>query len=177
MDEQEIFLSAGNQTKISDEVRGIIPQLPKAINLGDVFLLLSFLHKTIKFNEKEKSILFRKRTADEIIKSGFATGCTDYALAFLPMLRKNGIPARYAEAIKNRWFLSADLEQLEGHVFVEVFLNNQWYIIDPQEATINLRYNRHKIIKRGLDSWDLGITDLASLREKFLEYNNSISKK
>jgi len=50
-------------------------------------------------NEEE----FRKRTASEIVKSGYSIGCTDDALVFITLARQCGIPARYVETFKEDW--------------------------------------------------------------------------
>jgi len=50
---------------------------------GIVIEILSWLHKNIKSKKNEpelKNEFFRKRTALEIIESGFATGCTEITL-------------------------------------------------------------------------------------------------
>ncbi len=168
------YLNSGGQTKISEDFKKEIPKIPQNAKIKDIFILLNFLHEKVKFNNNNKYDYFRKRTAEEIFKSGFATGCTDYALVFLCFTRANNIPARYVEAIRNKWLNEGgDLENIEGHIFVEIYFEDQWLITDPENSSISNTYSRHKILERGLDSWDIGIKDLETLKTKLQEFKKT----
>jgi hypothetical protein len=126
---------------------------------------------------EEKNKLFRQRTAEEIIKSGMVTGCTDWALAFIILARANNLPTKYVEAIRNKWLETGTGDYIEGHVFAECFIGGKWYIVDPQEGDIKTAYRRFKIFKKGIDSWDIGIRNFDDLKRQFLEFRKEDNSK
>ena len=160
-----------SQTSITPYVEEIVGQF-KTTGLNRIFEILEWIHKNLKLdsNNEYKSENFRVRTASQIIESRKLTGCTDYALVFLSLVRASGFEARYVETIETKWIENGG-EPILGHVFAEVNIDNAWYIIDPQGATIKAWYGkRYAIYAKGNDSWDIGIRNFEDLREKFLEY-------
>lgn len=83
MNKVEFYLNQGKYTNFnSDKVLEISKSFDRT-GLGIVIEILSWLHKNIKSKKNEpelKNEFFRKRTALEIIESGFATGCTEITL-------------------------------------------------------------------------------------------------
>lgn len=172
------YLQSGEQTKITEKIRGIAADF-NTHGIDLILEILNWLHKNIKLkaDSEYKNELFRKRTAEEIIESGLATGCTDYALVFVTLTRAKEIPTKYIEAISTQWLEKGDLEHLEGHVFAEVFINNRWYIVDPQGAVIKAWYGkRYQILGEGLDSWGMGVKNLEDLKNKFLDFKEEVAK-
>jgi len=166
------YLQDGKQMEITSTMREIVDGF-HADSVALVFEILRWVHHHVKQNtdSEYKNERFRKRTADQIIKDGFATGCTDYALVFIALMRAKGIPVRYVEAAKSSWVEKKDIDHIEGHVFAEVFLNKAWFIVDPQAAVIKTWYGKqYQVVATGLDSWDIGIQDFETLREKFAEF-------
>lgn len=175
--ETEFFLREGEQTKITENISKIASEFTAA-DFDLVVQIIKWIHKNLKpsHNKKLKDEIFRKRTADQIIKDGFTTGCTDVALVFIALVRAKKIPAKYVEAIRRKWVESGGEDFIEGHVFAEVYLDNRWYIIDPTESCLKFWYDRWVIYANGLDSWDIGIHDLSELKQKFLDFRNQLLK-
>lgn len=171
------YLKSGHQTEITEEIKKITQSFNKE-GVDLIFEILAWLHKNLRTEKDEnvKKEVFRKRTAHEIIKDGFATGCTDWALAFIVLARTKGIPTKYVETIRRRWLEQDKNDPIEGHIFAEVYLNNHWYIIDAEEANIKDWYDRWIIFKKGLDSWDIGIKDYSDLERQFLEFREKYRK-
>lgn len=165
------FLKEGEQTKITEDISKISSKFTEE-GFDLIAQILKWIHKNLKPNpDKEtKEKVFRKRTADQIIKDGFTTGCADIALVFIVLARARKIPTKYVEAIRNKWMEVGDENNIEGHVFAEVFLNGEWRIIDPAEACMKFWYDRWVIYKVGLDSWSIGIHSFEELKQKFLEF-------
>jgi len=168
----EKYLKNTKQIEITSYIKDVVRNF-KQKDWTLVFEILSWIFnnfENIENDVEEKSKLFRKRTADEIIKSGKATGCTDYAIAFIALARAKNIPTKYIEAIRKRWLDIGDDNHIEGHVFAECYVDNKWYIIDSQEGTVRTDYRRYVIYKKGLDSWDIGIKSFDDLKKKFLDF-------
>lgn len=171
------FLNQGKQTEITAYIKVIAARF-KSKGLDLILEILSWLKKNIKEDKspETKNKLFRRRTAGEIIESQMATGCTDYALAFIALARAKGIPTKYVETIRNKWLDIGNEKFIEGHVFAECFISGKWRIIDPHEGAIKMSYERFKILKEGLDSWDIGIKSFEDLKNKFMEFKNIYAK-
>jgi predicted transglutaminase-like protease len=174
MEQIDNYLKNGSQTEPSENIRNTAVNF-KSVGLNLIFEILEWLKKNLKETKstEEKNKLFRRRTAEEIIRSGMVTGCTDYALAFIALTRAKGIPTKYVEAIRNRWLDVGDEGFIEGHVFAECFINGKWYVIDPQEGDIKTGYQRFRVFKKGLDSWDIGIKSFDDLKKHFLEFKKN----
>jgi len=169
------FLKEGDQTKITPEVVKIASSI-SGENLDFIFNALAWVKENISWepNRSDKMKLFRKRTADEIIKSGFATGCTDMALAFVLLARAKGIPTKYVETVGKKW-LETKSRRVVGHVFAECFVNGKWVKIDPTKGAIyaDRAYRNFIVLAEGLDSWDIGVRSVGDLREIARDYVSS----
>jgi transglutaminase-like putative cysteine protease len=166
------YLKNTEQISITDNIKKIANKFQQ----NDLDLILEILNwifnnfKDIENDKEEKIKLFRKRTAEEIIKSKKVTGCTDYAVIFISLARARGIPTKYVEAVRKKWLDIGDGDHIEGHVFAECQIKGKWYIIDPQEGAIRADYRRYVVYKKGLDSWSIGIRSFENLRERFLDF-------
>lgn len=173
----KLFLKEGEQTKITEN----IAQIASGFTLEGFDLIIQitkWIHQHLKSdqNKERKAEIFRKRTADQIIADGFITGCSDIALVFIALARAKNIPTKYVEAIRRKWIESGKEDAIEGHIFAEIYFNNQWRIIDPTEACLKFWYDRYVIYAKGLDSWDIGISGLSELRQKFIDFRNQLLK-
>lgn len=163
------YLRSGQQTMITPRIKEISSFLTGSFNekISNIFQYI----KTLRRDESNKGKIFRKRTTDQIIEDGFITGCTDEGLVFITLARAAGIPAKYIETIKTKSL--EDTENNDGHVFVGVYDKDKgWEIVEPQWQTIGADPAKEgfTVVAEGLDSWDLGITDVSSLKGKFDEF-------
>lgn len=174
----EDFLKEGKQAAITPKIKEVAVSI-NGEGLTFVANVLEWMDEHLQ-RQKYTQKLFRKRTADEIIKSGFSTGCTDDALVFIALTRAGRLPAKYVEAIETKW-LEKDGEKIAGHVFAEIFVNNKWYLVDPARREISVKpvpdKNRYMVFAKGLDSWDIGIKSYKDLKEKFLNYRQKYLRK
>jgi len=166
------YLKDTKQIFITPGIRNIIREFDrKDIDLA--LEILEWIHnnfENINDNTEKKMKLFRKRTADEIVKSKELTGCTDYAIVFIALARAKKIPTKYIEAIKKTWLDTGDSNRIEGHVFAECLIEDKWYIIDPQRGVVIDDYKGYVIYKKGLDSWSIGIKSFDELESKFFDF-------
>jgi hypothetical protein len=172
------FLKQGLQTKIEENIKNIEKQIPGE-GLDYIANALDWVLSNLKREQsrKVKDKVFRKRTASEIVEDGYVTGCTDTALVFIALVRAKGIPTKYVEAVNKKWLEDKDKEGkgIRGHVFAECFVSGKWYQIDPARGVIHAKpnYTKFEIFAKGLDSWDLGIKDFKSLKEKFTNFRKA----
>lgn len=101
------------------------------------------MQRIYQYMHYEKNITDIKTTAEEAYGMGKGV-CQDYAQIMIAILRKMKIPARYVAG-------AMEAEHLT-HAWVEVYVNNCWYGLDP---TNNLLVNDQYIVfSRGRDYRD-----------------------
>jgi len=125
-----------------------------------------------------------ERSAEEIFEAGYATGCTDFAVAGAALLREMGCPAIVVDSVHED-FLEGDLDSLQykGHYFLEVFdrANNDctmdggcWLLYDPMASMLYTEYDPlnptlpdssdpskgHLAMAKGVDPWEMEIDSL-----------------
>lgn len=142
----------------------------RGLHFGDLILeLFSVLY----LEEKKQLIVeqFNTRTASEILESGYATGCTDFAIVFCAFLKELAIPYLYLDVLEKRW-LDAPMEEKKvmGHAFVET----RGLLIDPQRKIIyhdpKFVLQRYEEFGRGKEPYDLGLTDFQTNMKKYFEF-------
>ncbi|CAJ0701054.1 hypothetical protein LMG19089_02746 [Ralstonia edaphis] len=78
--------------------------------------------------------------------------CRDYAHLMIALCRALSIPARFATSLD--YGADPSLGLPDFHAFVEVFLGNQWYLVDPSQAAVPMGLLR---IGTGRDAADVPI--------------------
>lgn len=128
-------------------------------------------------------------TASQILSKGVFKQSTHYATAFITLARAKGIPALLvkATAVKN-----GAVTNSPGHDFVEVYVDNSWYLIDPNFGYIYENYDVNNwclptipgadgciAFAKGLSAIDMGIREynIAKLKDlafrgKTISYGN-----
>lgn len=114
--------------------------------------LIGYIDNHLKYAENQKirdENKFR-RTAKEIWKSKFTTGCADYALVFATMARQIGIPTSILETADKHFLdefsLNNNIKNYKGHFFCECFYNEEWVLVDPTFNKIIRNYDVNNII-------------------------------
>jgi len=108
--------------------------------------LINWINHNIHFsNEDSIQKLKFSRTSKEIWESGYASGCTDFALLFCTFARQLNIPTTLLHTAEYNWlqnFLHNEYQEVHyGHSFCECFYNNKWILIDPTCKKITTEYN------------------------------------
>ncbi|USN45303.1 MAG: transglutaminase domain-containing protein [Candidatus Woesearchaeota archaeon] len=179
----EHWLQEGPQTKITPAIREFAARIPGTPVPEDIQefapeLVLAYQTaeaiRTLAQVENDKTLLakiFRRRTADEIVRSFIYGTCSDYAVTFRALMVAQGVPTSYVEAISvgmlknNLWFTHAENQVYtqEGPV---VF--SPWYRTHHRHNGASLDDLDYVPIKEGLDSHDVGIYNWMD-RKPFVE--------
>jgi hypothetical protein len=180
---KEHFLKEGPQTKISNKIKKIAKSLKSSDDEKTIKNIIEWIHKNLLQKFPTDEAHFRKRTADQIIESGYRTGCGDVTVVFISLCRAAGIPASYIESINIKSLTKKEVEKIDlnflwsrhgGHVFSRVLINGRWIYVDPSSGKINFkveifgkeRRDKYVIVDEGLDSWNLGVGDKESWKNK-----------
>lgn len=159
------YLEEGEFTFFTDKIKEISKKF-KGEGTGKIDQILSWIKENIKLkklSKENKNLIFRKRSASEIIQSKFATGCTDFTIVFITLARASGIPAKYIECINKE----QSKKKILGHTFAEVFIDNKSFFIDPTHSKIlSSLPEKYIIIGSGLDFADAGFRTLEDIKKK-----------
>ena len=131
------YLGEGRFTKrdkycmeVANRIKENLRYLPEDMKFDYILESINKFVKSLKKGEGP----WRGRTAGEIIKEGYVTGCTDRGLVFVTLARIKGFPAAYVETIEEnslRKVIKKPTGPIEGHVFVEVYKDGVWIPYNP----------------------------------------------
>lgn len=175
--EETFWLKEGLQCKITPKIR----QVSAGINGGSRRELFYDAVDYIRYHFQYDNWYLDKaftRTADDIFNARVMGGCSDYALAEVALFRALGIPARLVLTINMDWmsaYKNNDLLIPKGHVFIEVYLEKDWHLIDPTYFLLYQGYDpelksfprKEYFVIRALDYWDVGIKSLSDVIQIF----------
>ncbi len=203
-DDPSIFLICGPQTEITDEVRKIALSLRADHYLDTLRNFYVWMRENLtplklspKASKEETDAHYAKlirmqfqRSAHEVVTSRVSTGCSDAGLVVTSFARSCGVPAVFVHAALDRWVRALqnpkdDDSGIRGHAFIEVYIENHWYLLDSTTSDFSLLYdvNQARLQKwyipfaKSIEPWDSGIVDLNSnrriMRELFADYKLS----
>ena len=77
------------QVKITDEIKRIASGLKGQSGRETAMNIIKWIKENLKLKKASElpnpALLFRRRTADQIIRDGFVTGCADATIVFLAL--------------------------------------------------------------------------------------------
>lgn len=171
--ETALWLNEGSQSRITPAIAQAVSQINGLNRRERLYKVVDYVWKYFSFNNWYSDKAFAL-TADELFRNGKLGGCSDFALVSLALFRSAGIPARLIITANIDWMLAFqknDLLITTGHVFVEAYLEEKWYLVDPTNRTLFEGYdeaqrsypNREYVCLRGIDYWDMGVTGVSDL--------------
>lgn len=173
------YLAQGEQSQISDPtvLDGLRAEEQSLNHLGDVYRWLKSTFATYAAGGKTIGVV----TVDQLLVERRLGGCHDHALVYAAVVRGLGYPAVMVRTDSIAWverFQAGEPNPHVGHVFVEVYLDGRWVLIDstggwyvahgydPANPVIPLRgtiagsseevYGFY-VERKGIDIWDFGI--------------------
>ena len=186
----KVFLGHGEQSQITDTTYYLVASL----NDKKDFTTLSDIYKRLssfdKYDESVKKMeLYDTYTTEDYIKDRKLYGCTTYSLVFANMARAKGIPTVIVEGLKVDFIKKVQAgkydNHISGHFFTEVYIDNQWYLIDNTRGRLYLNYNtKNKILPndnfllgKGIDRWEFGMRmkEYSNKKSRFWDLVNSIN--
>ena len=174
------WLEAGRQSEITPGILAEARHITGASRRERLFKAKQHLLACFTYDPHLNSIAFEK-SAGDLFAGKVLGGCSDFALVEVTFYRAVGIPARLVLSANVDWMLQYPADPLvlpEGHCFVEVFLENRWYLVDPTFRWLFSVYDPESphlphgeyFFKRGKDFWDMGINDIRSFDQQLKSF-------
>lgn len=175
----ELYLAQGEQSRISDPnvLDSLRIEEQSLDHLQTIYLWLKREFSAYAAGGKTIGVV----TVDQLLTDRQLGGCHDHGLVYAAVARELGYPAIMVRTVSIAWveqFLAGEKGPHVGHVFVEVYLNDKWILIDstngwyltegynPADPVIPLRgsiagstdeiYGFY-VERKGIDTWTFGI--------------------
>jgi hypothetical protein len=175
----EKYLAQGEQSHISDltALDSLRRGEQSMAHLGDIYRWLKHEFTPYRAGGKTIGVV----TVDELLAERRLGGCHDHGLVYAAVARELGYPALMARTTSIAWvkrFQAGEQGPHVGHVFVEVFLDGKWVLIDstngwyledgydPADPVIPLKGQiagsndetfGFYVERKGTDTWAFGI--------------------
>lgn len=189
MDNTKFIINDGQST-INDDIRNFCSSIPNINCINDLKKIDKIF---FEFFSRDTSTPKFSRSVIEIFNSKTFSGCSDIGMMMASILREKGIPTIYVETANVDW-LNKEINNLpgkeimEGHIFLEVFINEKWYLYDPTSRIIYDNYDntnnnypkRYYVFAKGMNANSLGVYNTKDEREhavmslKNFDYNEYI---
>jgi len=172
------YLKEGQQSRKTAKITQIANSITSTDQMQIVNSIMSWLRSNLPSCGSLDGV--RALTAEQIINSGCARGCTDYALVFVTLARAKGISASYTDTIETNYLNKIKSDgnisgMFYGHAFSDVYVNGQWITVNPTSGNVLQPGNYingesgnepYTVFARGLDNLDFGYDSDAEFKQK-----------
>ena len=125
--------------------KAIIDQTSKLKGKSDVETIknvLTWMEQTLKYDEK---IAYKWRNYGDVVRSKSYGGCADYGIVCGVLLKGANIPVVWVKTMDVPWIWDfkkgRPFTSWSGHVFLEVFVNGKWSLLDPGGKMLYQNYS------------------------------------
>ncbi len=167
------FLAGGEQSRVTPRIAEAAAGIECRNRRECLFKAVDYVWTQFRYDDWLNDKAFA-RTADDLFESRRLGGCSDFALAQVSLFRALEIPSRMVMTANVDWMLGFqknDLLLTSGHVFIEAWLENRWYLVD---STYRYLYAEHQMGSKNYphnevfcfrvrDYWDAGIRSVTDL--------------
>jgi len=148
-DDKKSLLTNNGQNKIGPSMQEFINSVDKIYDINDIKRAYQIFMTTFH-HDKDNQVPKFSRTVEEIVSSKIWSGCSDVGTVFATLLRANNIPTVYVQTGNIDWIkeLLNDTDKknfIIGHIFLESYINNKWYLVDPTNGYIYDDYNHSNL--------------------------------
>lgn len=162
----ENYLDNIGQSEINEKIRTFCHNIPN-IDSIDSLKILDQIFFDCFF--RDTSTPKFSRSIIEIFESKTFSGCSDIGMMMSSILREKG-PTIYVETANVDW-LNEEInnlpgsEVMQGHIFLEIFLEGKWYLYDPTfhivyddyDSNNNNYPRRYPVFAKGENANSLGV--------------------
>lgn len=179
------YLAQGEQTRLSNPaiVNALRRKEQNLAHLGEIYFWIKREFTTWSAGGKTIGAI----TADQLLAERKLGGCHDWGLVYASVARELGYPVVMVDTASLTWakqFQTGQKTGYVGHVFVEVFLEGKWVLVDstnnwyiengydPTNSVIPLKGSiagssqetlGFYVLRKGRDMWGYGIRSASEL--------------
>jgi hypothetical protein len=124
---------------------------------------LAAIHRWIAANLKyDANAAYEYRDFGQACDGKTYGGCADYAVVFTALSRASGIPTVFVKTMDADWIrefrAAGTCQSWRGHVFLEVFINGKWRLLEPGGLTLYDDYDpaTRRVLPGGRWAYDKG---------------------
>lgn len=176
-EEVAVWLDGGEQSKITDRIMRVAEKIKGSCRRERLYKAMQVVWRYFTYDGWLSAVKF-ERTADELYKSRKLGGCSDFALVEIVLFRTVGIPAKMVITANVDWMVQYQMGSyypMEGHSFIEVFLEDKWYLVDSTYRWLYSGYDPKRpsyphgeyFLMRGKDFWDMGLRNADDMKRLF----------
>lgn len=190
----QLYITQGDQSHITDP--SVLDELrtdtPSLAHLEQIFQWMKANFEHYSAGGKTIGVV----TVDELLAERRLGGCHDTGLVFAAIARELGYPAVMVRTVSIAWigqYQANENKGFVGHVFVEVFLDGRWILIDstgghyvaegydPTNPVIPLTGNiagtteelyGFMAERKGVDTWGFGIHSPAESNQSMRDFGD-----
>lgn len=176
------WLAPSPQTQVTERISREVAAIHGRNRRERLYLVMDHVWNTFTFNSWDNQRMFT-RSADDLVRERTLGGCADYALVLATFFRAQRIPTRLVMTTSVEWltaYRNNPLSMPDGHVLVEVYLEDHWALLDP---TFRLLYDQYQpgqesypggqmYCRDGADYWTMAIRDVSQVQETMIACAN-----
>jgi Transglutaminase-like superfamily len=157
----ERFLDLDPRAGDSARVREIAKGLKRPTGLGTLAAIDRYMVRAFEWDE---AAFDDWRSVERMVAEGTYGGCADHAMVFGTLARACGVPTVWLKSMDLAWIskfrshaFDPSREAWSGHVFLEVYVDGAWRLLDAQGGTIYMRYDPSaRLLPAGKFAYDKG---------------------
>lgn len=111
---------------------------------------LRWLNSHLKY---DADLAYEWRNFDTVVSQQCYGGCADQAIACGVLLKSAGIPTVWVKTMDVTWIWDykkkRPFSSWSGHVFLEIYLDGKWVLLDPGASLVYVDYSTHSRILPG----------------------------
>jgi len=111
-------------------------------DLETIRRVLSWMDKTLRYDGQKAYVW---RNFDDVIREKAYGGCADQGMVCGVLLKAAGIPAVWVKTMDVNWIWDfkkgRPFQSWSGHVFVEVWVDHKWMLLDPGGKLLYQEYS------------------------------------
>jgi hypothetical protein len=130
--------SLGNRAAILAQAS----KLKGTSDLDTIRTVLVWMDQNLKYDGKKP---YRWANYDDVLRDKTYGGCAEQGIVCGVLLKGAGIPVVWVKTMDVSWIWdfkkSRPFQSWSGHVFLEVFVNGEWSLLDPGAKTLYQNYS------------------------------------
>ena len=167
------------QNEIGENLKSIKEELGSIKTIDDIKRLCLYIKDNFVHDPKRHKF---EKSSELLVGQRLYAGCSDFGTIVAPILRMNDIPTVYVQSASIDWIkeYQAGHEDacLIGHIFLEISINDSWYLLDPIGCKLYFNYDINNeflpknliAFSKSLNGHDVGCDNFVNNKKVMEEY-------